>query len=71
MISERLMSLTNAIHGANIPTLIVRVLVAFALTYVLGFERELRGSAAGDRTFSLVGVASSVPARWPGRARRT
>jgi len=25
----------------------------------LGFERELRGSAAGDRTFALVGAASA------------
>jgi uncharacterized membrane protein YhiD involved in acid resistance len=36
------------------------VLVAFALTFVLGFERELRGSPAGDRTFSLIGTASAV-----------
>jgi putative Mg2+ transporter-C (MgtC) family protein len=34
--------------------------VAFALTYVLGYERELRGSPAGDRTFSLIGTASAV-----------
>lgn len=38
----------------------VRLLVALALTWVLGFERELRGSAAGDRTFSLVGLGSAV-----------
>ena len=36
--------------------------VAFALTYLLGFERNLRGSAAGDRTFSLIGVGSAVVA---------
>lgn len=38
----------------------VRLLVALALTWVIGFERELRGSAAGDRTFSLVGLGSAV-----------
>jgi len=27
---------------------------------VLGYERELRGSPAGDRTFSLIGTASAV-----------
>ncbi|HSP36557.1 MAG TPA: MgtC/SapB family protein [Frankiaceae bacterium] len=36
-----------------------RVLVGFALAYLLGFERELRGSAAGDRTFALVGASSA------------
>lgn len=36
------------------------VVIAFALTYVLGFERGLRGSAAGDRTFSLIGIGSAV-----------
>jgi putative Mg2+ transporter-C (MgtC) family protein len=41
-------------------TLLVRLMVAFALTFALGFERELRGSLAGDRTFSLVGIASAV-----------
>ena len=40
--------------------LLVRVIVAFALTFVLGYERELRGSPAGDRTFSLIGTASAV-----------
>ena len=34
--------------------------MAFALTYALGYERELRGSPAGDRTFSLIGTASAV-----------
>jgi putative Mg2+ transporter-C (MgtC) family protein len=39
---------------------VVRVLVAFVLSYVLGFERYVRGSPAGDRTFSLVGVGTAV-----------
>ncbi len=40
--------------------LALRLLVAFGLTFVLGFERQLRGSPAGDRTFSLIGVATGV-----------
>ena len=36
------------------------VAVAFVLTYVLGFERQLRGSAAGDRTFALIGTGSAL-----------
>jgi putative Mg2+ transporter-C (MgtC) family protein len=30
------------------------------LTYLLGFERDLRGGAAGDRVFALVGAGSGV-----------
>ena len=37
-----------------------RLVLAFVLTFGLGFERELRGSAAGDRTFSLIGVGAAV-----------
>lgn len=40
--------------------LVGRLLLGFALTYVLGFEREVRGSSAGDRTFAMVGVAGSM-----------
>ena len=47
-------------HSTSTAGLLVRVAVAFALTYVLGYERELRGSPAGDRTFSLIGTASAV-----------
>ena len=36
------------------------LLVALALCWAIGFERELRGSAAGDRTFALVGIGSAV-----------
>jgi len=50
-------------HSASTTTLLVRVLVAFALTFVPGFERELRGSPAADRTFSLIGTTG----RWFGR----
>lgn len=43
----------------ELPTL-GHVVVAFVLTYVLGFERQLRGSAAGDRTFALIGTGSAL-----------
>lgn len=36
------------------------LLVAVGLSYVLGFERELRGASAGVRVFSLIGVGSGV-----------
>jgi len=42
------------------PELLQRILVGFALAYAVGFERELRGSAAGDRTFSLIGSGAAV-----------
>jgi putative Mg2+ transporter-C (MgtC) family protein len=41
-------------------TVIVRVLLGTALGFVLGFERGLRGSPAGDRTFSLIGAAAAA-----------
>ena len=44
------------------PALIPRILVGFALAFVIGFERKLRGSPAGDRTFALIGSASAVAA---------
>lgn len=34
--------------------------VAALIGYVLGFERELRGAAAGVRVFSLIGVGAGV-----------
>jgi putative Mg2+ transporter-C (MgtC) family protein len=46
--------------GAQDVEVVVRLLVAFGLSYALGFERELRGSLAGDRTFSLIGVGSAT-----------
>jgi putative Mg2+ transporter-C (MgtC) family protein len=39
---------------------IAHVAVAFALSYVIGFERELRGAPAGDRTFALVGTGAAA-----------
>lgn len=41
------------------------VAVAFAIGFVIGWEREVRGAAAGDRTFALVTTASAaVAAVW-------
>ncbi len=40
--------------------LAIRVLVGWGLTFVLGFERAVRGAPAGDRTFSLVGACTAL-----------
>lgn len=40
--------------------LLARIAVGFALGFVLGFERELRGATAGDRTFALVGAGATA-----------
>ena len=42
--------------------LLARIAEGFALTFAIGFERELRGSPAGDRTFSLIGTAAAAVA---------
>jgi putative Mg2+ transporter-C (MgtC) family protein len=36
------------------------LVIAVALTYLLGFERDLRGAPTGDRVFALVGAGSGV-----------
>jgi putative Mg2+ transporter-C (MgtC) family protein len=41
-------------------SLLVRVAVGFVLAYIFGFERQLRGSPAGDRTFALVGASATA-----------
>lgn len=40
--------------------LLARVGVGFGLSYLLGYERQLRGSLAGDRTFAVVGTAATA-----------
>jgi len=40
--------------------LLARVGLAFVLAFLVGFERGLRGSPAGDRTFALVGVGTAA-----------
>jgi len=37
-----------------------RIALAGGLGYAVGFERELRGQAAGDRTFALVALGSAA-----------
>ncbi|MBW8806662.1 MAG: MgtC/SapB family protein [Catenulisporales bacterium] len=37
-----------------------RISLAWVLTFALGFERQLRGAMAGDRTFSLLGAATAL-----------
>jgi putative Mg2+ transporter-C (MgtC) family protein len=41
-------------------TLFGRIALAAALGYLVGFEREVRGQAAGDRTFALVALGSAA-----------
>jgi putative Mg2+ transporter-C (MgtC) family protein len=36
------------------------IALAFGLSFVIGFERELRGAPAGDRTFALVGTGAAA-----------
>ena len=45
-------------HGDLV--LLGRIAVGFALGYVIGFERGLRGSPAGDRTFALIGASATA-----------
>jgi putative Mg2+ transporter-C (MgtC) family protein len=40
--------------------LLGRVGLAFGLCFLVGFERELRGSPAGERTYAMVGLASAA-----------
>jgi putative Mg2+ transporter-C (MgtC) family protein len=40
--------------------MIGRIAVAFGLSFAVGFEREIRGGPAGDRTFALVGTAAGA-----------
>jgi putative Mg2+ transporter-C (MgtC) family protein len=37
-----------------------RIALAWGLTFALGFERQIRGAMAGDRTFSLLGAATAL-----------
>jgi uncharacterized membrane protein YhiD involved in acid resistance len=49
----------NTVHITELD-LITRVLVGWGLTFVLGFERAVRGAPAGDRTFSLLGAGTAL-----------
>jgi putative Mg2+ transporter-C (MgtC) family protein len=39
---------------------VINIAVGWALTFVLGFEREVRGAPAGDRTFSMIGLSTAL-----------
>lgn len=41
-------------------SLLARVGLGFLLAFIIGYERELRGSPAGDRTFALVGTGTAA-----------
>jgi putative Mg2+ transporter-C (MgtC) family protein len=41
-------------------TLVGRMALASVLGYVIGFERELRGKSAGERTFALIGLGTAA-----------
>ena len=36
------------------------IALAFALSFVIGFERELRGAPVGDRTYALIGTGCAA-----------
>lgn len=41
-------------------TAVINIAVGWALTFALGFEREVRGAPAGDRTFSMIGLSTAL-----------
>jgi len=41
-------------------SLLGHIAVAFALSFLIGFEREFRGAPAGDRTYALVGTGAAA-----------
>ena len=41
-------------------TFVARMVLAAILSFVIGWERESRGSPAGDRTYALVGLGSAA-----------
>jgi putative Mg2+ transporter-C (MgtC) family protein len=40
--------------------LLGRTALAFVLSFAIGFEREVRGAPAGDRTYALVGTGAAA-----------
>jgi putative Mg2+ transporter-C (MgtC) family protein len=47
------------VHGVEWAAAI-NIAVGWALTFALGFEREVRGAPAGDRTFSMIGLSTAL-----------
>jgi len=56
------------VRALNDSALLARILVGFALAFLIGFERKLRGSPAGDRTFALIGSAAASAAAVTGQS---
>ncbi len=50
----------SILHELNLLSITLRIILAALLGGIVGFERELRRSPAGLRTFSLVCVAASL-----------
>src|SRR5437870_12499115 len=48
--------------------LAVRIAVGLVVAYVFGFERQFRGSPAGDRTFALIGLGATAVTAVTGRS---
>jgi uncharacterized membrane protein YhiD involved in acid resistance len=48
-------------HVHNVEwNLVANIAVGWALTFVLGFEREVRGAPGGDRMFSMIGLSTAL-----------
>jgi uncharacterized membrane protein YhiD involved in acid resistance len=48
-------------HVHNVEwSLVANIAVGWALTFVLGFEREVRGAPGGDRMFSMIGLSTAL-----------
>ena len=47
-------------HSWFTPAVFGHIALAFVLSFVIGFEREFRGAAAGDRTYALVGTGAAA-----------
>jgi putative Mg2+ transporter-C (MgtC) family protein len=41
-------------------SLVANIALGWALTFVLGFEREVRGAPGGDRMFSMIGLSTAL-----------
>lgn len=52
-------SVPVAVVGIDL-TLLIRIAIAALLAFAIGWEREFRGSEAGDRTFTLVGLGAAA-----------
>lgn len=58
-----LLAAVPSAENIHVPThwdAVGRIALAWALTFALGFERQIRGAMAGDRTFSLLGASTAL-----------